>query len=95
MRLLLPERLQGPAEDIEQTKEIMKKAILHKGYALVDVFQPCVTYNKINTFRWFKENTYYLDDTYDPHNRIEAFKKVTDTGKVSTGCYLCKSETNV
>jgi 2-oxoglutarate ferredoxin oxidoreductase subunit beta len=73
------------AGDIEQTKEIMKKAILHKGYALVDVFQPCVTYNKINTFRWFKENSYYLDDAYDPHNRTEAFKKVTDTGKFPLG----------
>jgi len=73
------------AGDVEQTKEIMKKAILHKGYALVDVFQPCVTYNKINTFRWFKENTYYLDDSYDPHNRMEAFKKATETGKFPLG----------
>ena len=48
--------------DMEKTKEILKKAITHKGYALVDIFQPCVSFNKINTYKWFKENTYYLSD---------------------------------
>ena len=38
-----------------QTKEIIKKAISHKGYSLVDIFQPCVTYNRLNTYPWFKE----------------------------------------
>lgn len=61
--------------DIEQTKEVMKKAILHKGFALVDIFQPCVTFNKINTFKWFKDNTYYLSGDYDPSDRAGAFKK--------------------
>ncbi|PKL17299.1 MAG: 2-oxoacid ferredoxin oxidoreductase [Spirochaetae bacterium HGW-Spirochaetae-5] len=61
--------------DIEQTKDVMKKAILHKGFALVDIFQPCVTFNKINTFKWFKDNTYYLSGDYDPSDRTGAFKK--------------------
>jgi len=73
------------AGDIDQTKEIIIKAIQHKGYALVDVFQPCVTYNKINTFRWFKEKTYYLDESYDPHDRVEAFKKVIDIESYALG----------
>ncbi len=66
------------AGDLRQTVDIIKKAIQHKGYALVDVFQPCVTYNKLNTYKWFKENTYYLDDSYDPYDRVEAFKKATE-----------------
>ncbi|HGJ65792.1 TPA: 2-oxoacid ferredoxin oxidoreductase [bacterium] len=73
------------AGDADQTKEIIKKAIQHKGYALVDVFQPCVTYNKINTFRWFKDNTYYLDESYDPTDRNEAFRKATQTDKLPLG----------
>jgi 2-oxoglutarate ferredoxin oxidoreductase subunit beta len=73
------------AGDVDQTKEIIKKAIQHKGYALVDVFQPCVTYNKINTFRWFKDNTYYLDESYDPTDRNEAFRKATQTDKLPLG----------
>jgi 2-oxoglutarate ferredoxin oxidoreductase subunit beta len=71
--------------DIEQSKEIFKKAILHKGYALVDVFQPCVTYNKINNYKWFKDNTYYLEDSYDPSNREEAFKRAIQEGKSPLG----------
>ena len=61
--------------DIEQTKEVMKKAIQHKGFSLVDIFQPCVSFNKINTFKWFRENTVYLPDNYDPSDRALAFKK--------------------
>lgn len=61
--------------DIDHTKEIMKMAILHKGFALVDIFQPCVSFNKINTFKWFRNNTYRLPDDYDPSDRVEAFKK--------------------
>lgn len=65
--------------DIENSKEILKKAILHKGYSLVDVFQPCVTFNKINTFKWFQDNTYYLEDSYDSYNRIKAFERAIES----------------
>lgn len=65
--------------DIEQTKIILQKAILHKGYALIDMFQPCVTYNKINTFKWFKENTYYLEESYNPYDRLSAFERAIET----------------
>ena len=64
--------------DMEQTKEIMKQAIMHKGFALVDIFQQCVSFNKINTFKWFKENTYYLPDDYDPSDRVKAFAKALE-----------------
>jgi 2-oxoglutarate ferredoxin oxidoreductase subunit beta len=64
--------------DIDQTKEIMKKAILHRGFALVDIFQPCVSFNKLNTFQWYKDNSYYLGDDYDPSDRVGAFKKALE-----------------
>ena len=73
------------AGDKEQTKEIIKKAITHKGYALIDIFQPCVTFNKINTFKWFKDNTYYLDESYDPADRNAAFQKAIETDKFPLG----------
>ncbi|KYC45540.1 MAG: 2-oxoglutarate synthase subunit KorB [Candidatus Methanofastidiosum methylothiophilum] len=73
--------------DIEQTKEILKKAINHKGYAIVDIFQPCPSFNKINNFEWFKKNTYYLEDKHDPYNRIEAFKRSIETEKLPLGIF--------
>jgi len=75
------------AQDREQTKDLMKKAITHKGYALLDIFQPCVTYNKLNTYQWFKDNTYYLDDSHDPHDRAAAFRRATETDKLPLGVF--------
>lgn len=61
--------------DVEQTKDVMKKAIAHRGFALVDIFQPCLSFNKTNTFKWFKDNSAYLPEGYDPADRAGAFKK--------------------
>ena len=78
--------------DTEQTKEILKKAITHKGYALVDIFQPCVTFNKINTYQWFKEHCYYLEDDYDPTDRNKAFARAIETEKLPLGVFYINSQ---
>lgn len=64
--------------DKEHLVSIMKEAILHKGYSLVDILQPCVTFNHVNTFKWYKENTYKLGDDYDPTNKEEGLKKAME-----------------
>lgn len=73
--------------DIERAKGIVKKAVKHKGFSLVDMFQPCVTYNKLNTYDWFKENTYYLKDSYKANDRVAAFKKALETEKFPLGVF--------
>lgn len=73
--------------DIEQTKEILEQAIPHKGFALVDIFQPCVTFNKVNTYKWFKENTYYLDKSHDPLDRTVAFQRAVEREKLPLGIF--------
>lgn len=73
------------AADIAETKEIVKAAIQHKGYALVDVFQPCVVFNKQNTYQWFKEHTYYLDASHVPTNRMKAMEIAFDTERLALG----------
>ena len=75
------------AQDREQTKELMKKAIGHKGFALLDILQPCVTYNKLNTYQWFKEHTYYLDASHDPHDRMKAFEKAIESDRLPLGVF--------
>ena len=52
--------------DMPRTREIIKAAILHRGYSLVDIFQPCVSFNKVNTYKWFKENTYVPEGFQEP-----------------------------
>jgi 2-oxoglutarate ferredoxin oxidoreductase subunit beta len=73
--------------DMKETKEILKAAIEHKGYSLVDIFQPCVTFNRVNTYQWFKENTYYLDDSHDPYDRNEAFRRANERDKYPLGIF--------
>ena len=62
-----------------QLKEIMKKAILHKGYALVDILHPCVAFNKVNNFVWYKKNTYTIDETHDPTDFNKAMEIARNT----------------
>ena len=71
--------------DLEKTKEIIKQAINHNGYALIDLLCPCVSFNKVNTFKWYKENSYYVDDSYDPYNQANALKSVVQTNKIPLG----------
>jgi len=60
---------------------LMKGAIEHKGFALVDVFSPCVTYNKHNTYPWFKERIYKLEDEkHDPANFQAAMERAFEWG---------------
>jgi 2-oxoglutarate ferredoxin oxidoreductase subunit beta len=75
------------AGDSDQTKEIIKKAILHKGYSLVDIFQPCVSFNKVNTFQWFRENTYYLEKSHDKSDKFQAIKKAMEKDKYPVGIF--------
>jgi len=53
---------------------LLKQAIAHKGFSIVDVLQPCVTFNKVNTFAWYKSRCYELKD-FDPANWDAAIKK--------------------
>ncbi len=78
--------------DSEQTKEIMKQAINHKGFALVDIFQPCVTFNKLNTFQWFKDHSYYLEEEYNPRDRVQAFQRALETDKYPLGVFYIGPE---
>lgn len=55
--------------------QIMKAAILHEGYALVDILQPCVSFNKHNTYQYYQQRVYELDDSYDSGNREAALVK--------------------
>jgi 2-oxoglutarate ferredoxin oxidoreductase subunit beta len=59
--------------DREHLKEMIKEAKKHKGYALIDIFQPCVSFNKINTYQWYNKRVYKLED-HDPTDHAAAMK---------------------
>lgn len=71
--------------------DIIRQAIAHKGFSLVDVLQPCVTFNKINTFGWYKKRCYELPKDYDPGNWETAIRTAYEWGdKIPVGViYRC------
>lgn len=64
----------------EHLAKMMKAAIAHKGYALVDILQPCITFNKVNTFDYYKKRVYELDESYDFTNKLAALEKSMEGG---------------
>jgi len=74
----------------KQAVEIYKAAIQHRGFALVDTFSPCVTFNKVNTAQFYRDNTYDLNaEGHDKANLEAAFKVASQdtyaTGRIATG----------
>ncbi len=67
------------AGDIIHLKTMMKEAISHRGFALLDVMQPCVTFNKLNTYDYFTKRCYKLQDAgHDPADKFKALEKALE-----------------
>lgn len=56
----------GYSQDIEQLKTLIRAGLNHKGYALIDIFQPCVSFNKVNTYAWYRAHTTSIPEDHDP-----------------------------
>jgi len=72
----------GFSGDPGQMADLIAAGIRHKGFALIDVFSPCVTYNMLNTYPWFKKRIYKLEDEagYSPDNGKAALDKSFEWG---------------
>lgn len=70
----------GFSGDISHLKGLIKEALKHKGFSLVDILQPCISFNKVNTYEWYKKRVYHIEPEYDPEDRLEAFKKSSEWG---------------
>lgn len=73
----------GFAGDVEHLAGLMKAGITHKGFALIDILQPCVTFNQKNTYSWYRERVYRLGDeaNYDPGDKVAALNKAQEWGE--------------
>jgi len=70
------------AGDIDHLSNVIKKGITHRGFALIDVLQPCISFNHKNTFRWYRERVYKLEDErYDPSDKKAALEKALIWGE--------------
>ena len=67
----------GFSGEMKHLTWLIEQALQHKGYSLIDVFQPCVSFNKVNTYQWYQQRVYKLEDAanYDAQDISEALKR--------------------
>lgn len=78
---------QGFAGDINHLANLIEQAIKHEGFSLVNILQPCVSFNKITTYPWYRERIYKLDgQNYNPKDKGKALEKsIENDKKISIG----------
>jgi 2-oxoglutarate/2-oxoacid ferredoxin oxidoreductase subunit beta len=69
------------AGDIDHLADTIKEGIRHKGFSLIDILQPCVTFNHKNTFSWYRERVYKLGSDYHPADKTTALLKSMEWGE--------------
>ncbi len=73
------------AGDTEHLVSMITAAVRHPGYALVDILQPCVSFNRVNDYQWFKEHTVKVDEDHDPTDMEAAFRLAKASEKIPLG----------
>ncbi|MBI3576718.1 2-oxoacid ferredoxin oxidoreductase [Candidatus Gottesmanbacteria bacterium] len=71
----------GFAGDIPGLAQLFAEAIAHKGFSVVDALQPCVTFDKVHTYQWYRQRLYQLtDEKYEPTDKFKALEKAMEWG---------------
>ncbi len=72
---------------VEPLVRVVKRAIRHRGFSLVNVFSPCATFNRVNTYDWYNEHLVDLDadPAHDRTDRAAAMARVLEHGGLVTG----------
>ena len=73
----------GFAGDAEHLSSLIKQGISHRGFALIDILQPCVSFNHKNTHQWYRERVYKLEDEsgYNTSDKKAALEKAQEWGE--------------
>jgi 2-oxoglutarate ferredoxin oxidoreductase subunit beta len=71
----------GFSGQIDHLADLISQALAAPGLALVDILQPCVSFNKVNTFAWYQERVYQVPDSHDPTDFDAALKLAMEFGE--------------
>lgn len=66
----------GFAGDLPHLSDLITQAIKHKGFSIVDILQPCVSFNNVNTFDWYRQRIYKISEK--PANKLAALEKALE-----------------
>lgn len=70
----------GFSGEVDHLSELIQQGIKHRGLALIDTLQPCVSFNKVNTFAWYKKRCYTVSSTHDPTDWEAAIRVAYEWG---------------
>jgi 2-oxoglutarate ferredoxin oxidoreductase subunit beta len=68
------------SKEIEFTSKLIEEGVNTPGFSLIDILQPCVSFNHINTYKWYNDRVYQLGSSYDPTDKSKAYKKSSEWG---------------
>jgi 2-oxoglutarate ferredoxin oxidoreductase subunit beta len=71
----------GYAGNGTHLKELIKEAILHPGFSLIDVLQPCVSFDHRHSYQWYEKRVYHLDERYNCSDKSLAYSTVEEWGE--------------
>lgn len=69
----------------KETVELIKQGLQHKGFAFIQIYSPCVTFN--DTYEHFKQVTADLPADHDPSNRLMAMERAMSENPLYLGVY--------
>jgi 2-oxoglutarate ferredoxin oxidoreductase subunit beta len=77
----------GYAGNADQLSRLIQAGIAHRGFSLIDILQPCVSFNRVNTYQWYGERVYDLQEHgHDPGDYLHACAKAREWGdRIPTG----------
>ena len=79
----------GFSGDGDQLEALIQAGIRHQGFALIDILQPCVSFNRVNTHKWYKERVEKIDDAHDTNERHAALDlSMRENDRILTGIFL-------
>lgn len=78
---------QGFAKELNELSGLIEAGIRHQGFSFINVFSPCVSFNKINTYEWYSQRLKKIADRtgHDRSNRLAAMQCVMETDGLITG----------
>ncbi|WP_035239422.1 thiamine pyrophosphate-dependent enzyme [Desulfobacter vibrioformis] len=83
----------GFSGNVQHLSSLIQAAVQYKGFSVIDIFQPCVTFNRVNTAQWYKERIYELDNTDSRDDFHQAMKLAFETGdRIPVGILYAKKK---
>ena len=86
----------GFSGNVNHLSRLIQKGITYKGFSLIDILQPCIAFNPVNTLSWYKKRVYSLEqEGYQPGDWLKALEKSKEWGdRIPVGLIYLKEKSD-